>query len=95
MKKLSIQTGRDSFSLSDIITLAEDPAMKARFTELKKELTNVSRKLGSEGLALKILYRTNIGLVNSFFERLGITTNHVYGAQNKPKGCNTLVDQRG
>ncbi|MCD8567984.1 MAG: flagellar protein FlgN [Geovibrio sp.] len=95
IKKISMDEGRDEISLSEIIDLTNEAELRQEFSQVRNNLKNVMHRLNDENLALKILYRTNISLVNDFFERLGITAGSTYSTHGKPRGINSLVDRRG
>ncbi|QAR32247.1 hypothetical protein EP073_02195 [Geovibrio thiophilus] len=95
IKKISMDEGRDDMSLTDIIALMDEDGLKREFNQVRTDLKNVMHRLNDENLALKILYRTNIGLVNDFFDRLGITAGSTYGTHGKSRGVNSLLDKRG
>lgn len=95
IKKISMDEGRDEISLAEIIDLTDGAELRNEFNQVRTDLKNVMHRLNDENLALKILYRTNISLVNDFFDRLGITSGSTYGTQGKPRGVNSLLDKRG
>jgi flagellar biosynthesis/type III secretory pathway chaperone len=95
MKKISMDADTDRISLSEVIDLTDDQQLKSEFVKVRNDLKNLVGRLNDENLALKILYRTNISLVNDFFDKLGITSNATYGSHSKTKGVNSLLDQRG
>lgn len=95
IKKISIESGLESPSLGDIIDLADEEEIKAELESIRAELKGIIIRLNDANLALKILYRTNITLVNDFFVKLGITAEASYGAHSKGRGVNSLVDKRG
>ncbi|GAB1535831.1 hypothetical protein ADMFC3_14620 [Geovibrio sp. ADMFC3] len=95
IKKISMDEGRDEISLLEIIDLMDEDNLRQEFNQVKADLKLVMHRLNDENLALKILYRTNISLVNDFFDKLGITAGSTYGAQAKTRGVNSLLDKRG
>jgi flagellar biosynthesis/type III secretory pathway chaperone len=95
IKKISMDEGRDEISLLEIIDLMDEDNLRQEFNQVKADLKLVMHRLNDENLALKILYRTNISLVNDFFDKLGITAGSIYGAQAKTRGVNSLLDKRG
>jgi flagellar biosynthesis/type III secretory pathway chaperone len=95
IKKISMDEGRDEISLSEIIDLTDEAELRQEFSQVRNNLKNVMHRLNDENLALKILYRTNISLVNDFFDKLGITAGSTYSTHGKPRGINSLVDRRG
>ncbi|WP_265822929.1 flagella synthesis protein FlgN [Geovibrio ferrireducens] len=95
IKKISMDEGRDEISLSEIIDLTNEAELRQEFSQVRNNLKNVMHRLNDENLALKILYRTNISLVNDFFDKLGITAGSTYSTHGKPRGINSLVDRRG
>ncbi len=95
IKKIGMDEGRDEISLSEIIDLTDEAELRQEFSQVRNNLKDVMHRLNDENLALKILYRTNISLVNDFFDRLGITSDSTYSTHGKPRGVNSLVDKRG
>ena len=96
IKKICLIEGKDDMTVSDIIEFLEDEELKAEFADIKIKLLAVMDLLSSESLALKILYRTNISLVNDFFDRLGITAGETYNSpKGKQQGTKSLVDHVG
>ncbi|WP_022851134.1 flagellar export chaperone FlgN [Limisalsivibrio acetivorans] len=96
IKKLSLELGIEDITLSDIIETCQDEEQRSRLQSVRERLSNLVSKLNDENLALKIIYRTNIGLVSEFFDRLGITSTKTYGGTSKPaKGTTSIIDRRG
>jgi flagellar biosynthesis/type III secretory pathway chaperone len=94
IKRISMETGLESPSLSNIIDLVEDSELRAELNRIRTELKDIVVRLNDANLSLKILYRTNITLVNDFFAKIGLTAEASYGSQTS-RGVNSLVDRRG
>lgn len=68
----------------------EDRSIKDELISLRKEILDITNKIYSENMAIKILYHTNLQLIRDFFEQIGMIGSSSYDSfgttQTKPKG---------
>ena len=85
-KKLSLRNA----SLSELVDAIEDRSIKDELISLRKEILDITNKIYSENMAIKILYHTNLQLIRDFFEQIGMIGSSSYDSfgttQTKPKG---------
>ncbi|MGB9730880.1 MULTISPECIES: flagellar protein FlgN [Calditerrivibrio] len=77
-------------SLSELVDAIDDSSLKEELISLRKEILDITNKIYSENMAIKILYHTNLQLIRDFFEQIGMLGSSSYDSfgvtQTKPKG---------
>jgi hypothetical protein len=77
-------------SLLALIDACKDEDTKNHLIKLRQEIIDITNKIYSENMSIKILYHTNLQLIRDFFEQLGIVENSSYDSfgsvQFKGKG---------
>jgi len=70
-------------TLSDLINKIDNETQKKKLSELQNKISMVATKIQTENFSVKILYNTNMRILNDIFERLGITEKSGYQSQGK------------
>jgi len=59
-------------SLLALIEACKDEDTKNHLIKLRQEIIDITNKIYSENMSIKILYHTNLQLIRDFFEQLGV-----------------------
>lgn len=81
VRTIAGELGLEEPNVSDIIKAVADTQVKDELVSLRADLTKLARELQAENTSLKLLYKTNIGLVNELFTRAGLRETSVYGSR--------------
>lgn len=65
-------------SLMELIDACEDESIKTQLINLRKEIIDITNKIYTENMAIKILYHTNLQLIRDFFEQIGMLEHSSY-----------------
>lgn len=67
-------------SLTTLIEYFQDEAIKDELKQLRTSLIDITNKIYSENMSIKILYHTNLQMIRDFFEQVGMMGNNSYDA---------------
>jgi len=70
-------------TLSSIISACADEDLKDKLIKLKDEFITVVQAIDKENMSLKILYSTNIKIVNDLYSQLGLLSSTSYDNSKK------------
>lgn len=85
-QKLAKELGKPNVTLNDIMVIIEDRRLKDELTQLKNEITELLENISIENKRIKILYNTNLKLINDFFNKLGVGEHKVDYTKNHGSG---------
>ncbi|MGA1847550.1 flagellar export chaperone FlgN [Deferribacter abyssi] len=81
-QKVSKSLGKDSVTLSDILSVMKDSKQKELLENISNEILKITEKITIENRKIKILYNTNLKLISDFFNKIGITENKASYTKN-------------
>lgn len=79
VERIKKETGIEDGSLSSIISACHVENIAAELAELKDKLLSVSYSIAETSASLKILYATNIKLINDMYAQMGYLPTNKYG----------------
>jgi len=94
LKKIQKETGRDDIKVEDIASEFAGE-FKEEMTELRLKLLELAKGVYEQNNSLKILYKTNISLIEGVFGRFGLAGKTTYGISGYQTGKTSTICQTG
>lgn len=79
--RVANEYGISDITLSAIIDACPDEECKQEFSSLREKLSRIAIEISNENTALKILYSTNIRLINDLYAKIGYSPINKYGLE--------------
>ena len=88
IRKIEKESGREGLRV-EIIAREMAGEYSAELAELRNDLITLTRDVNSLNTSLKILFKTNMTLINGLFSKLGIGGRNTYGINKAYKTART------
>lgn len=79
--RIQNELGLDDGTLSSIILACPDEVKAAKLADLREQLLEIAYAINEESVSLKILYSTNLKLINEMYAQMGYLPTNKYGAE--------------